>query len=92
MIAAVSYTHLDVYKRQVWVGHGLGHLFQQVIFVLDFDVLCGRTDLNEIAQHRAFNGCALVYDLIHDIQIDGGDDGALAWNDLDVYKRQLSTC
>ena len=50
--------------------------------MLDFDVLFGRTDLNEIAQHRAFNGCALVYDLIHDIQIDGGDDGALAGNDL----------
>ena len=66
----------------VRVGHGLGHLFQQVIFVLDLDVLFGRTDLNEIAKHRAFHGGALVYDLIHDIQIDGGDDGALAGNDL----------
>ena len=66
----------------VRVGHGLGHLFQQVILMLDLNVLLGGTHLDKITQDHAFHSGALVHDLIHDIQINGGDDGALAGNDL----------
>ena len=60
----------------------LGGLLEQVVQVLDLDDLHGRADLHKIAEDHTLHGHALVDDLVHHAGVDGGDDGALAGDDL----------
>lgn len=60
----------------------LGGLLEQVVQVLDLDDLHGRAGLHKIAEDHALHGHALVDDLVHHAGVDGGDDGALAGDDL----------
>ena len=59
-----------------------GCLLQQVEPVLDLNDLHGRAALRKITEHHAFHGHPLEDDLIDDARVDGGNDRALAGNDL----------
>ena len=57
-------------------------LQQHIIKVLHSKDLHGRAALHKIPEHHALDGNTLEDELIHHADVDGGNDGALAGDDL----------
>ena len=75
----VSYTHLDVYKRQRFKGFGRNRLYG----VDDYDVRSDVLDMDV----NLFQGS-----FAYDEAITGSTCQTVSYTHLDVYKRQKSYC
>ena len=71
---AVSYTHLDVYKRQEWMGGNTAVALFWVMAVIAFSFLVVWGINAYTARHQGYR--------------DGAHVGAVSYTHLDVYKRQ----
>ena len=79
-VVPVSYTHLDVYKRQILECVNLGITFGGLKAVEDFDLTIGRTEIagligpNGAGKTTVFNLLTKVYQPTHGtILLDGKD-------------------
>ena len=101
---SVSYTHLDVYKRQPFtlgVGHQRCHQLQNVFFAVDISEgvveMCIRDRFHELVlSDKLFEHCAEIEEAARNrmeliVRSLAEQNGAVSYTHLDVYKRQAAT-